>query len=409
MTRAQSRPLRICYGVCGGIAAYKGALLLREFTEAGHDVTVMATPSALHMVGAATWQALSGKPVATDIFAGSTHVDHIRLADEADLVVIAPATANTIAKLACGIADNMLTATVLATSAPVVIAPAMHTGMWENPATKHNVATLRERGIHVMTPATGRLTGKDSGIGRLPEPSAIAAYALASLQPSAQDYCGTRMLVTAGGTREALDPVRYLANRSSGRQGVAIAAAAARRGAAVHLLAANVAPDVLAVLPPEVAVSEVSSARELAAAAHRHAPSVDVIVMAAAVADYRPAAVSESKRKKTGTNLTLELVENPDILRELIAAKPPGQRIVGFAAETGDEKKTALEYGIEKAIRKGADLLAINTVGESQGFGDTDNYVHLVDASGTLHGEGGGAKSDVATVILDTLSALGGQ
>lgn len=406
MTRTQSRPLRICYGVCGGIAAYKGAYLLRQFTEAGHDVTVMATESALQMVGAPTWQALSGKPVATDIFAGSTHVDHIRLASEADLVVIAPATANTIAKLACGMADNILTATVLATTAPVVIAPAMHTGMWENPATQQNVATLRARGMHVMTPASGRLTGTDSGIGRLPEPQAIAAYALASVAPIPRDLEGKTVLVTAGGTREALDPVRYLANRSSGRQGVAIAAAAARRGAKVELLAANIAADVLALLPPEVQVDEVSSARELSAACQQAAASADVIVMAAAVADYRPAATSESKRKKTGDSLTLELVENPDILRELVRAKRPGQIIIGFAAETGDEQKTAVQYGIEKARRKGADMLAINTVGANTGFGDTDNYVHLVTADGALLGEGGGAKSDVATVILDTLSRL---
>ncbi|MDO5727347.1 MAG: bifunctional phosphopantothenoylcysteine decarboxylase/phosphopantothenate--cysteine ligase CoaBC [Bowdeniella nasicola] len=404
MHRASSRPLRIVYGVCGGIAAYKGVHVLRRLREAGHEVHVVATAAALQMVGTATWQALSANPVATDVFAGATTVDHIRLAEEADLVLIAPATANTMAKLAAGIADNLLTATVLATRAPVVLAPAMHTGMWENAATKRNVATLQADGMHVLAPATGRLTGADSGIGRLPEPEAIITYALGVLRAPVADLDGKRIVITAGGTREALDPVRYLANHSSGRQGVALAAAAAGRGARVVLIAANIADSVLCALPPNVEVVPVISAHDLHAAALAHQSAADVIIMAAAVADYRPLETSGVKRKKTGTSLSITLEENPDILRELIATKPAGQTVIGFAAETGDETHTALEYGIAKAQRKGADILCVNAISQTQGFGDKPNYVHLLDHDGELIADGGGTKMETAHVILDTLA-----
>lgn len=396
--------MRIVLGVAGGIAAYKAALLLRLLREAGHDVRVVPTPAALEFVGAVTWEALSGRPVTTSVFEGADAVEHVRIGREADLVVVAPATADLLARAAAGLADDLLTATLLTATCPVLMAPAMHTEMWHHPATVANVATLRDRGVHVLDPDDGRLTGADSGPGRLPEPEAIAAAALALVEPpAAQDLAGRRVVVSAGGTREPLDPVRFLGNRSSGRQGVAIATDAARRGADVTLVAANVDA---ALLPDGVEVVTVETTAQLQEAMTERASTADVLVMAAAVADYRPAAVADAKVKKSGDGLTISLVENPDVLAGLVAGARPGQVVVGFAAETGDEHGSVLDHGRAKARRKGADLLAVNAVGAGTGFGDVPNAVVVLDAAGEVVTEASGSKADVARGLLDAVVAL---
>ncbi len=396
--------MRIVLGVAGGIAAYKAALLLRLLREAGHDVRVVPTPAALEFVGAVTWEALSGRPVTTSVFEGADAVEHVRIGREADLVVVAPATADLLARAAAGLADDLLTATLLTATCPVLMAPAMHTEMWHHPATVANVATLRDRGVHVLDPDDGRLTGADSGPGRLPEPEAIAAAALALVEPpAAQDLAGRRVVVSAGGTREPLDPVRFLGNRSSGRQGVAIATDAARRGADVTLVAANVDA---ALLPDGVEVVTVETTAQLQEAMTERASTADVLVMAAAVADYRPAAVADAKVKKSGDGLTISLVENPDVLAGLVAGARPGQVVVGFAAETGDEHGSVLDHGRAKARRKGADLLAVNAVGAGTGFGDVPNAVVVLDAAGEVVTEASGSKTDVARGLLDAVVAL---
>src|SRR4051812_2465089 len=339
--------MRVVLGVSGGIAAYKACSLLRLFTEHGHDVTVVPTAAALQFVGAPTWSALSGKPVSTEVWTSVHEVPHVRIGQSADLVVVAPATADLLAKAAHGLADDLLTNTLLTARCPVAFAPAMHTEMWEHPATQANVATLRSRGAHVIEPAVGRLTGKDSGAGRLPEPEALYAACLAIVagdgsavaEAPLRDLEGRRVVVSAGGTREPLDPVRYLGNRSSGKQGVAIARAAADRGAKVTLVAANVSLPV----PEGIDVVRVETTLQLQRAVEEAASDADVVVMAAAPADFRPALVSESKIKKSSdpdAGLRVELVENPDIVRGLVAdrdARGAGTPfIVSFAAETGD-------------------------------------------------------------------------
>lgn len=401
--------MRILLGVSGGIAAYKAVLVLRELREGGHRVRVIPTEAALEFVGRATWAALSGEPVTTSVFEGAEAVDHVRLGREADLVVVAPATANLLARAAAGRADDLLTTTLLTVTCPVLMAPAMHTEMWQHSATGANVATLRDRGVHVLEPASGRLTGADSGPGRLPEPDQIVAAALELVGTGArsaeQDLRGLTVAVSAGGTREALDPVRFLGNRSSGRQGVALAAVAAARGARVHLAAANVDS---ALLPGNVEVHEVESTAELDAAMTALAETADVLVMAAAVADFRPATAAHAKTKKRpdGSVTPIELVQNPDILAGLVSTRRNGQVIVGFAAETGDEAGTVLEHGRAKARRKGADLLAVNAVGTGTGFGDVPNTVHLLDADGEDVGEASGDKAHVAAAIWDAVAAL---
>lgn len=394
--------MRVVLGVSGGIAAYKSALLLRQLREAGHSVKVIPTTAALEFVGVATWEALSGEPVTTSVFDGADTVDHVRIGREADLVIVAPATADLIARASAGIADDLLTATLLTVTAPVLMAPAMHTEMWRHPATVANVATLTSRGVAVLQPDDGRLTGADSGPGRLPEPDRIAAEALALVHPSVKDAAGYRMVVSAGGTREPLDPVRYLGNRSSGRQGVAIAAEAAARGAQVTLVAANVDP---ALIPAGVAVVPVESTAELAEEMLARADA-DVVVMAAAVADYRPAEVATAKVKKSGNGLQLDLIENPDILATIAQRSNPRQVVVGFAAETGDDGGTVLEHGRAKARRKGADLLAVNAVGPHTGFGDVPNAVAVLGADGDQVAEVAGSKSDVARGLLDAIVHL---
>ncbi|WP_420113712.1 bifunctional phosphopantothenoylcysteine decarboxylase/phosphopantothenate--cysteine ligase CoaBC [Pseudactinotalea sp.] len=397
--------MHVVLGVAGGIAAYKAALLLRLLREAGHQVRVVPTTAALEFVGTATWEALSGQPVTTSVFEGTESVEHVRIGRDADLVIVAPATADLMARAAVGQADDLLTATLLTATCPVLMAPAMHTEMWQNAATVANVATLRSRGVHVLDPDDGRLTGADSGPGRLPEPEAIADAALALVTTSGGegDLAGRSVVVSAGGTREPLDPVRFLGNRSSGRQGIAIAADAARRGAVVTLVAANVDA---ALLPGGVDVVRVETTADLQRAMQDRAAGADVLVMAAAVADYRPAEIAQAKVKKSGEGLAISLVENPDILAGLARGARADQVVVGFAAETGDDAGSVLDHGRAKARRKAADLLAVNQVGEGTGFGDVPNAVVILDTAGEIVGRAQGTKSDVARGLLDAVADL---
>jgi phosphopantothenoylcysteine decarboxylase/phosphopantothenate--cysteine ligase len=405
--------MRVLLGVTGGIAAYKVALVLRRLVEDGHSVRVIPTEASLNFVGRATWEALSGAPAPSGTFENIPSVQHVMLGQRADIVLVAPATADFLATYAHGEARDLLGNALLATSAPVILAPAMHTEMWEHPATQANVAVLRERGVHVLEPAHGRLTGKDSGPGRLPEPEELVAavYAVAAgenvRKPAAADagwgdLDGVRVVVTAGGTREPIDAVRFLGNRSSGHQGFAVAEAARERGALVTVIAANSALP----LGEDIERVDVSTSAELSHAVSLHASNAEVVIMAAAVADYRPKDYSAVKIKKSGAPLTLELVETEDILASLVAARAPQQMIVGFAAETGDDSASALEHGVAKARRKGADLLVINAVGESIGFGDVPNDVTLVDASGEVRGTASGSKLVVANAILDVIQSV---
>ncbi|HZC27878.1 MAG TPA: bifunctional phosphopantothenoylcysteine decarboxylase/phosphopantothenate--cysteine ligase CoaBC [Actinopolymorphaceae bacterium] len=380
-----SSPPQVVLGVTGGIAAYKSCTLLRLLVESGDEVRVVPTESALRFVGAATWAALSHQPVHTQVWDDVHEVPHVRLGQHADLVVVAPATADVLAKAAHGQADDLLTSTLLTARCPIVFAPAMHTEMWEHQATQDNVATLRSRGTLVLEPAEGRLTGTDTGKGRLPEPEQIFELCQLVLARGADglspDLAGRRVVVSAGGTREFLDPVRFLGNRSSGRQGYALARAAAARGAAVTLVAAHTAlPD-----PAGVKVTPVVSVRDMREAVLAAAHDADAVVMAAAPADFRPATYAEHKIKKTDDTSvpTVELVQNPDILAELSQQRPrPGLVVVGFAAETGDDRGTVLDHGRAKLARKGCDLLVVNEVGDGLGFESLDNEAVILAADG---------------------------
>ena len=447
---------RIVVGVSGSISAYKATFIIRQLRAAGHEVKVVASAAALKFIGESTLAALSGAPVASQLFSDAGAVEHVAIAEWAQLLLIAPASADLIAKLAVGRADDMLTTTALTTTAPIVISPAMHTQMWQHPATVANVETLRVRGVKVIEPASGRLTGKDSGPGRLPEPEQIVAQALEFLRQSehskaasngggaqvvdavqnqgepsqdrpaqnqpgqelvaqdlqfSQDLDGKHFVISAGGTREAIDPVRFLGNRSSGLQGIALARAAVERGAHVTLVAANIEAALLAQLPEQVEVVKVVSALQLRDAVHEAGRSAQVIVMCAAVADFRPKTYAGFKLKKstdsgeTDKSYTLELVENPDILAGLASQRlNEGQVIVGFAAETGDEHTSALEYGRRKALKKGADLLAVNTVGATSGFGDVANEIHVLDSHGQQVGHSAGSKLQVARDLVELIA-----
>lgn len=454
---------RIVVGVSGSISAYKATFIIRQLRAAGHEVKVVASAAALKFIGESTLAALSGAPVASQLFSDAGAVEHVAIAEWAQLLLIAPASADLIAKLAVGRADDMLTTTALTTTAPIVISPAMHTQMWQHPATVANVETLRLRGVKVIEPASGRLTGKDSGPGRLPEPEQIVAQALEFLRQSEhskaasngggaqvvdavqnqgegrlsygqlsqdgptqdqlspdrhqlsqdrpKDLTGKHFVISAGGTREAIDPVRFLGNRSSGLQGIALARAAVERGAHVTLVAANIEAALLAQLPEQVEVVKVVSALQLRDAVHEAGRSAQVIVMCAAVADFRPKTYAGFKLKKstdsgeTDKSYTLELVENPDILAGLAAQRlNEGQVIVGFAAETGDEHTSALEYGRRKALKKGADLLAVNTVGATSGFGDVANEIHVLDSHGQQVGHSAGSKLQVARDLVELIA-----
>lgn len=463
--------MRIIVGIGGGIAAYKAAMLLRLFAKNGDEVIAMPTPNATKFVGVPTLEALSGNPVSTDVFDRVPEVNHVRQAEQADAVVIAPATADLLARLAAGRADDLLSSTVLTTHAPVILAPAMHTQMWEHPATQANVQTLRSWGYHVIEPAIGRLTGPDSGPGRMPEPEDIFAVALDVIErfpkgqvhpvytpgyaPTEPLYTGTEqermaaarqatltsallgqgesgqvadasaddsgplsgrlVVITAGGTREALDPVRFLGNRSTGKQGVALAEAARDLGATVHLIGAN-----LEVPAPEgVQVTRVVSALELREATLEASAAVDVLIMSAAVADFRPAEFAKFKIKKSADSEdapVIQLVRNPDILREVVVRRQQAREagdnvlgpklIVGFAAETGSAEKTPLELGREKLQRKGTDFLAVNTVGVNRGFGTDDNTITLLS---TLVDEApvfSGSKKELSVRLLEHVAAF---
>lgn len=463
--------MRIIVGIGGGIAAYKAAMLLRLFAKNGDEVIAMPTPNATKFVGVPTLEALSGNPVSTDVFDRVPEVNHVRQAEQADAVVVAPATADLLARLAAGRADDLLSSTVLTTHAPVILAPAMHTQMWEHPATQANVQTLRSWGYHVIEPAIGRLTGPDYGPGRMPEPEDIFAVALDVIArfpkgqvhpvytpgyaPTEPLYTGTEqermaaaraatltsallgqvdsgkatgaseslrgplagrlVVITAGGTREALDPVRFLGNRSTGKQGVALAEAARDLGATVHLIGAN-----LEVPAPEgVQVTRVVSALELREATLEASAAVDVLIMSAAVADFRPAEFAKFKIKKSADSEdapVIQLVRNPDILREVVVrrqqAREAGEStlgpklIVGFAAETGSAEKTPLELGREKLQRKGTDFLAVNTVGVNRGFGTDDNTITLLS---TLNDEApvfSGSKKELSVRLLEHVAAF---
>jgi phosphopantothenoylcysteine decarboxylase/phosphopantothenate--cysteine ligase len=395
--------VRIVLGVSAGIAAYKACELLRLLTESGHHVRVVPTPAALNFVGSATWAALSGQPVETSSWESVHEVPHVRLGQEADLVMVVPATADLLARAVAGMSDDLLTAVLLTARCPVVYAPAMHTEMWEHAATQANVAALRERGCIVLDPATGRLTGADTGPGRLPEPAELFAIAQRVLSRGtgalAADLAGRTFVVSAGGTREELDPVRYLGNWSSGKQGYALARTAASRGATVTLVAANTElPD-----PAGVHMIRVTSAAQLREAVLSAAPGADAIAMAAAVADFRPAARSEAKIKKTeAAPDPIVLAENPDIIRDLVAARRrPEQLIVAFGAETGD----VLANGREKLARKGCDLLVVNQVGNGLAFGTADNEVTVLGADGTEVKLARAPKDEIADQIWDIVAA----
>jgi len=399
---------RIVLGVAGGIAAYKACLLLRRFTEAGHDVQVVPTQNSLNFVGAATWAALSGHPVTASVFDNAEAVSHVRLGRDAELVVVAPATADLLARAATGRADDLLTNVLLTARCPVVMAPAMHTEMWLHPATQANVATLRSRGVVVLRPAEGRLTGADSGPGRLAEPEDIEATCLAVLadasaaaRMAAQDLHGQTVVISAGGTREALDPVRYVGNASSGLMGIALARAAVQRGAEVTLVGANLNLEA----PAGVRLVEVVSTADLANAMADLAPSADVVVMAAAPADFTPVAPSSAKLKKAGdAGLTVEFRQTTDVLAGLAARRPSGQVVVGFAAETAADEAELLELGTAKLARKGCQVLVLNDVSGGAVFGAGDNRVQLITPRG-LQGRVAGTKTTVAHAILDVAIA----
>jgi phosphopantothenoylcysteine decarboxylase/phosphopantothenate--cysteine ligase len=408
---AASRP-RVVLGVSGGIAAYKACELLRRFTESGHDVTVVPTAAALEFVGAPTWAALSGKPVSTEVWASVHEVPHVRIGQEAALVVVAPATADLLAKAAHGLADDLLTNTLLTARCPVVFAPAMHTEMWEHPATRANVATLRSRGAIVIEPAEGRLTGADTGKGRLPEPGEIFALATDLLArgeelggATVQDLAGRHVVVSAGGTREYLDPVRFIGNRSSGLQGYALARTAAARGAEVTLVAANVTlPD-----PAGVKVVKVETTAQLQEHVLEASTAADAVVMAAAPADFRPVDVSIHKIKKSddGGSPEIRLTQNPDILAGLAADRPNDHIVVvGFAAETGDATGSVLDHARAKLLRKGCDLLVVNDVGGGAVFGSEDNEAVVLAKDGSATSVPLGSKAALAHVIWDRVLGL---
>lgn len=440
MSATDAGARRIVVGVAGSVSAYKAPFVIRLLRRAGHEVEVVATAAALRFIGEPALAAVSGGPVATGLFDDPAAASHVALGERADLVVVAPASADLLARVAAGRADDMLTATILTTGAPVVLAPAMHTRMWTNPATAHNVATLRSRGLTVIDPDTGPLTGGDVGAGRLPEPERIVERALAVLDavgaPAGAGDCadaaraadaadagagrggdgaplaGLRVVVSAGGTREPIDPVRYLGNRSSGRQGAALAAAAKAAGADVVLVAANIGPEVLALVPDGVEIIPVGTALELRDAVRGAARDADAVVMAAAVADFRPARALDVKLKKRPPGPdgaqpappALELVANPDVLAGLAADPPrpaPGRTLlVGFAAETGDDAGDVLAHGAAKARRKGADLMAVNAVGPATGFGDVPNSVIVLDAAGAEVARAAGSKDEVARALI---------
>ena len=440
--------MRIVLGVSAGIAAYKAVHLLRLLREDGHQVDVIPTPSSLEFIGRATWEAISGRPVTTSVFEGVEQVRHVRLGQDADLVVVVPATADLLARARAGMADDLLTSTLLATEAPTLLVPAMHTEMWQNPATVENVAVLRQRGLSVMDPAVGRLTGTDSGPGRLPESEEIKARVDEIIADPGQDHVpsphsgaqlrsgaeavhgdpdavpsgrlsGRKVVVTAGGTREPLDPVRYLGNRSSGKQGIALALEAAAQGAEVTLITGIIDAELPADPPAELTRQSVETAQQLQQAVLSAAEHADVLIMAAAVADFRPAEYAQAKIKKSedGQNPVIALERNPDILAGLVRRRNASGRgpgvIVGFAAETGDDGTDPLELAQQKLLRKGCELLVFNRVGEDLVFGRDQTEVQILASFGAQGVLGDaepvhvtGSKQDAASAVVARAAQL---
>ncbi len=401
---AANQTPRIILGVCGGIAAYKAVEVCRQLVDAGAHVVPVMTQEATRFVGAVTFSALASEPVQTSLWDEASPIPHTRLGQSADLIVVAPATAHFLARYAHGFSDDLLSATLVATRAPVLVCPAMHTEMWEHPSVVENLATLVRRGVHVVAPESGRLAGGDSGEGRLADPRVIAERALALVgrdRGSAHDLIGCRVVVSAGGTREPIDPVRFLTNRSSGKQGLAVAEAAARRGASVTLVTSSslpIAPDVAS----KIDRVDVESAAQMQAALHRACPEADVIIMAAAVADFRPKAVAERKLAKEDGLPELILEPTPDILVELVAERAEGQVIVGFAAETND----VVARGRAKLARKGVDLLVVNDVSApGAGFDHDTNAVSILAADGGATEVPLTSKDAVANAVLDSVMA----
>ncbi len=408
----------VVVGVGAGIAAYKAAILVRALIRADVKVHVVPTPRSLDFVGRTTWEGLSGQPVLTGV-ADLPGADHVELARVAQLIVIAPATADLIARLRSGVADDLLTTSVLAAHCPILIAPAMHSNMWTNPATQDNVRVLKERGVHVLDPDTGALGSGDSGIGRLVDPEVIAEKALAllgegqaagSLEALAKaeekrPLAGARILITAGGTREPIDPVRFIGNRSSGRQGIEIAKSAFVAGAQVTLLASNIESEMLSELDSRIEVVPAHSSSDVEEAVMSRLKDCDVLVMAAAIADFKPGVAREDKIKKDPDSTDapiLHLVRTTDILRSVCVSKDRPKVVLGFAAETGSPQDV-LKLGTEKALRKGADLLAVNRVGGGAGFGEVDNEVWLLDSAGVMLESAKGSKSRVAQALVSAI------
>jgi phosphopantothenoylcysteine decarboxylase/phosphopantothenate--cysteine ligase len=400
--------LNVILGITGGIAAYKATGVIRGFTEAGHDVKVVPTANALRFIGATTLEALSHNAVDPDLYTDVDSVKHVALGQQADLIVVAPATAAFLGRFAAGIADDLLLNTLLASKAPVVVVPAMHTEMWLNPATQANVALLRGRGVVVMEPDSGRLTGSDSGPGRLPEAEAIVSFALAALglrTAQISSLAGKHFVISAGGTREAIDPVRFIGNHSSGKQGVAIALAAKAAGASVTLVGAN-----LALLPSGIdKVISVVTAKELAAAIDDLLPNADVLVMTAAVADFRVEhpQTQKIKRSEIGNELELRLVANPDILAEaveFIEAQGLKCLTVGFAAETAGSMERLASLATLKLAGKGCDIIVANDVTNGAVFGQDHTSVYLLDQQGESSHKTG-SKIDVAGEIVSFIAA----
>jgi phosphopantothenoylcysteine decarboxylase/phosphopantothenate--cysteine ligase len=412
---------RILLGVCGGIAAYKALELVRLATAAGHVVRAIQTPASQRFVGAASFAALTGAPVLSGEFErdpargvfpdqappGHEPLSHLELVRNADVFAVAPASANTIAKLASGLADNLLTSSALAACCPLLVAPAMNNHMWEHAATQDNVATLRSRGVTVLEPGVGRLASKgEAGPGRLPEPADLLVAIEALMQPPAgvrSHLVGLRVLVSAGGTREPIDAVRFVGNRSSGRMGFALASEAAALGATVTVVAANVA----LARDPRVHYVDVETAAQLQQACVAAFEAADILLMAAAVADFRPARSAAGKLKKAGEErIRIELERTPDILRGLAAARRPDQTLVGFAAEHGND---AIRHGREKLTSKGLDAVVVNDVSRADiGFDAADNEVTILTDAGESH-TARASKREIARAVLDAVVALRAQ
>lgn len=396
--------MHVIVGITGGIAAYKATNIIRLLTEAGHTVKVIPTQNALRFIGATTLEALSHNTVDADLYTDVESVKHVSLGQEADLVIVAPASAAFLGRFAAGIADDLLGNTLLVTKAPIVLAPAMHSEMWQNLATSENVSTLAKRGVHILEPAVGRLTGEDSGIGRLPEPEQIVEFALSRI--ARQDLAGKRFLITAGGTREEIDPVRFIGNKSSGKQGISIALEAVARGASVTLIAANIDA-----IPAELKNIEiVQNAKQLNEKLNEHLANHDVLVMAAAIADFRVLnpATSKLKRSELGDHLQLELVANEDILAnavQRIQSENLSVLSVGFAAETASGSQQLEDLAKHKLEKKGCDMIVANNVSNGAVFDSETNDVLILTKSGrslAAHG----SKRLVAAELLDVIADL---